>query len=229
MGDTDLNKSKIININDFIFHQNLEFYPNLTGLTCEDNTLIYRMSGNIISSEVLTFDLRTLPGEAWNVSPGEFMRTVRLNKDCKGLTSFRELIKNVVKGENTNIEQLKSIVDGHMSRYFNAKDNSHLLMEENKILLGQIEYDITTIPQDNPLKKLIDNKLDEYANKNKQLGNTGNVLFADDLKQQANPLVLSRVKKDNSMSSRAAFVNVAILLYGILNIGFILALALIRK
>ncbi len=226
MGDID-NKEWL---NELIFKKNLEFHPNLNELTCEKDTLIYKMSGNVISSEVLTFDLRYLPGDAWNVTPGEFMRTIRLNKDCKALTSFHELIKNVLNNSPINPEDLAHQVDIHMNRYFNAKDNAHLLIEENKILLEQIEYDITTIPVGIPLKDLIDKKLDEYANKNKELGNTGNVLFVDDLKQQANPLALTRTKNESyPLSSKAAFVNIAILLYGILNVGVILALALIRN
>ena len=93
MSDTDLSKSKIININDFIFRQNLEFYPNLDGLTCEDNVLYLKQNDNVIDSEALTFDLRTLPGEAWNVTPQKFLEIIKLNKECKGLYKFIELMK----------------------------------------------------------------------------------------------------------------------------------------
>ncbi len=93
MSDTDLSKSKIININDFIFRQNLEFYPNLEGLKCEDNILTYIKNNTIVDSVALTFDLRTLPGEAWNVTPEEFMNIIKLNTDCKGLYKFVELLE----------------------------------------------------------------------------------------------------------------------------------------
>ncbi len=93
MRDSDLSKSKIININDFIFRQNLEFYPNLNGITCEDNVLYLKKDNKIIDSVPLTFDLRTLPGEAWNVTPEEFLDIIKLNKDCKGLYKFLELIE----------------------------------------------------------------------------------------------------------------------------------------
>ena len=99
MGDTDLSKSKIININDFIFRQNLEFYPNLNGLSCEDNTLYLKDKGKTIDSVLLTFDLRTLPGDAWNTDPQEFLNIIKLNKDCKGLYSFIDLMEKY----NTNI------------------------------------------------------------------------------------------------------------------------------
>ena len=93
MSDTDLSKSKIININDFIFRQNLEFYPNLQGLSCEDNILTLKNNNIITDSVTLTFDLRTLPGEAWNVTPEEFIKIIKLNKECKGLYKFIELMQ----------------------------------------------------------------------------------------------------------------------------------------
>ncbi len=92
MSDTE--NTGIININDFIFKQNLEFYPNLEGLSCEDNQIIYRKNGEVINSIALTFDLRTLPGNAWNVSPEEFINIIKLNKDCTGLYGFIKLMQN---------------------------------------------------------------------------------------------------------------------------------------
>ena len=93
MNDNDLSKSKIMNVNDFIFRQNLEFYPNLMGLSCADNTLIYQKNGIVIARVPLTFDLRTLPGEAWNVRPEEFLNIVNLNKDVKGLYKFTQFLQ----------------------------------------------------------------------------------------------------------------------------------------
>lgn len=93
MSDTDLSKSRIINVNDFIFNQNLEFYPNLQGLSCTDNNLTYQRPDGSIVIEPLTFDLRTLPGEAWNVTPEEFINIIKLNKKCKGLYKFIDLIE----------------------------------------------------------------------------------------------------------------------------------------
>ena len=100
MSDSDLSKSKIININDFIFRQNLEFYPNLRGLMVEDNVLKYNKD-NLNINEVLTFDLRTLPGEVWNATPEEFINIVRINKECKGLYRFLDFINK--QGFNTFI------------------------------------------------------------------------------------------------------------------------------
>ncbi len=93
MNDTDLSKSKIININDFIFRQNLEFYPNLQGLSCKGNTIYYTVNNELLAAEPLTFDLRNLPGNAWNVSPQEFVDIIKLNKECKGLYHFIDFIQ----------------------------------------------------------------------------------------------------------------------------------------
>ncbi len=93
INDNDLSKSKIININDFIFRQNLEFYPNLSGLSCVDNVLCYQKDGKNINVP-LTFDLRTLPGYAWNVTPEEFIKIVNLNKETKGLYKFVEFLED---------------------------------------------------------------------------------------------------------------------------------------
>ncbi len=92
MSDTDLSKSKIININDFIFRQNLEFYPNLNGLSCEDNVLILKENGNVIAQETVTFDLRTLPGHVWNYDAKKFMEVIRFNKECLTLGDVADYI-----------------------------------------------------------------------------------------------------------------------------------------
>ncbi len=92
MSDTDLNKSKIININDFIFRQNLEFYPNLRQITCEDNVLTYRSDGEVVDSQTLTFDLRTLPGHVWNYDCKKFMEVIKFNKDCLTLGDVADYI-----------------------------------------------------------------------------------------------------------------------------------------
>ena len=77
--NSGLSKTKIININDFIFRQYLEFYPELQGLSCKDNTLYLEEQNEIIASETLTFDLRTLPGEAWNVDAKTFMEIISMD------------------------------------------------------------------------------------------------------------------------------------------------------
>lgn len=99
----------IININDFIFKQNLEFYPNLEGLSCIDNEIIYKKNGEVINSIALTFDLRTLPGNAWNVSPEEFIDIIKTNKDCTNLYKFIDLMQqhgfdNFIKPQFTESE-----------------------------------------------------------------------------------------------------------------------------
>jgi len=89
----ELNKSRIINVNDFIFKQNLEFYPNLQGLSCEDNIITWTQNNSVIKRIPLTFDLRVLPGDAWLVSPEEFINIIELNKECKSLYKFIDLMQ----------------------------------------------------------------------------------------------------------------------------------------
>lgn len=90
--EEDLAKSRIINVNDFIFRQNLEFYPNLRGLSCQDNILTLSENGEYVDSETLTFDLRTLPGHVWLYTPEEFMDVIRLNKDFDDIYDFLEIL-----------------------------------------------------------------------------------------------------------------------------------------
>ena len=85
-----LSKTKIININDFIFRQYLEFYPELQGLSCKDNILYLKENGDILASEALTFDLRTLPGEAWNVNAKKF---ININVSKRNVISSFNFVK----------------------------------------------------------------------------------------------------------------------------------------
>jgi len=223
--------TKIININDFIFKQNLEFYPNLQGLTCEDNQIVYKNSDGNVMHEVLTFDLRTLPGEAWSVSPKEFLDIIKLNKECKILYKFRDLIDNYNSPlGNSNGEQqenLKNMVAYQMDTYFKAKDHANLLTEENRILIGQVESMIVNLAPNTVMKNFIDEKIDNYFQATKELGKTNELNNADSLKQAVPRLALVKAE-DIKVSSKAAFINVAILLYGVINIGFILAVALMK-
>lgn len=90
----ELGQTKIMNINDFIFRQNLEFYPNLTGIKCRNNELIFEENGEIVRSEVLTFDLRTLPGHVWNYDAKKFMEVIKFNKDCLSLGDVANYIND---------------------------------------------------------------------------------------------------------------------------------------
>ena len=103
----NMDKNKIMYINDFIFRQNLEFYPNLQGLSVEENILKYNESPENRIEEVLTFDLRTLPGDTWNATPKEFIKIVKTNKKCKSLYNFINLLNKYafntfIRPENTS-------------------------------------------------------------------------------------------------------------------------------
>lgn len=228
MSDT----TKIININDFIFKQNLEFYPNLAGLSCEDNQIIFKNSEGNIIHEVLTFDLRTLPGEAWSVGPKEFLDIIKLNKECKVLYKFRDIVDSysgytMASEVNEEQENIKRMIGFQMDTYFNAKDHANLLTEENRILIGQAESMIVNLQPETTVKKWIDEKIDNYFQATKELGKTNGLNNADNLKQAVPRLALVKSEEPKT-SSKAAFINVAILLYGVINIGFILAVALMK-
>jgi len=74
------------------------------------------------------------------------------------------------------------------------------------------------------MKNIINNEIDKYFATTKELG--GNLKPVDELKQ--GPVRALVKKEETPKSSRAAFINVAVLVYGILNIGIILAIALMK-
>ena len=227
MSDTDLSKSKIININDFIFRQNLEFYPNLNGLNCEDNILTYKENGEIVANETLTFDLRTLPGDAWNVSSREFIEIIKINKTCKNLFSFIQIInQNAFDNIILNKEDLENKITNYMNLYFSVKDSFTNLTEDNKILISNIENMIASLPKESVIGNIVNKKLDEYFELTKTIGDTKGKTMALVLKNKHLP---SLIEEDEPVRANAGFINMAILLYGILNIGIILAIAFMRN
>lgn len=127
--------------------------------------------------------------------------------------------------ENPN--SLEQVVSSYMDTYFNSKDNSQYLTSDNQMLLGQVEMHIASLPTTSPLKKIIDTKIDNYYATTKELGKTNSMNNADELRQQANPTRML-IKTEAPKSSRSAFINVAVLLYGIINIGFIIAIAFLK-
>jgi len=225
MSSTDLSKSKIININDFIFRQNLEFYPNLNGLSCEDNILTYTLNGEIVASEALTFDLRTLPGDAWNVISKEFIEIIKINKTCKILFNFIQLInQNAFDNIILNKQELENDITNYMNLYFNVKDSFSHLTEDNKILVSNIETMIASLPKESVIGKIVNTKLDEYFELTKTLGDTKGKSMALVLKNKNLPSLI----EEEPVKSKAGFINIAILLYGICNIGIIIAIAFMK-
>ena len=227
MNNSDTNKNQIINMNDYIFRQNLEFYPNLQGLTCKDNVIYYVKDGNIIASTALNFDLRAIP--TWNTTPEEFIKIINLNKECEHLDSFENLIHTFANVELT--PEVEKNLSNYMNLYFTAQDSFHNLTDFNKNRLESIKITIASLPKTTPMGISINLKLDEYFEITKNIGDTRNMNETDELRQ-GNALV--RIKNETTAlvptktSSRAAFVNISILLYGVINIGLILALALMK-
>jgi len=122
--------------------------------------------------------------------------------------------------ENNSLE---STVKAYMQLYFKAKE-SPFLTEDNRTLLGQVSSNIAILPENSYMKNIINNEIDKYFATTKELG--GNLKPVDELKQ--GPVRALVKKEETPKSSRAAFINVAVLVYGILNIGIILAIALMK-
>ena len=222
-----LSKTKIININDFIFRQYLEFYPELAGLSCKENVLYLKENGEIVANETLTFDLRTLPGEAWNVDAKTFMEIIKINKSCKKLESFINLLnQNAFNNFTIDKDTLDTEVTDYMNLYFSIKDSFSYLIEDNKILIGNIETLIATLPKETALGTLVNQKLDEYFEITKEFGDTKGKGMVLELKDKNVPAIIP--EEEHTRTSKAAFVNIAIILYGVLNIGIILAIALMK-
>ena len=224
-----LNETKVIYMNDYMFRQYLEFYPNLQGLSCQKSTLYLQENGEIVANETLTFDLRTLPGEAWNLNAKDFMEIIKINKSCKKLESFINLLnQNAFNNITLNKEQLDNEVTDYMNLYFNVKDSFHYLIEDNKILIGNIETLIATLPKETVLGNLVNQKLDEYFEITKEIGDSKGKGMVLELKNKNVPAILPEEEMPITRSSKAAFINIAIILYSVLNIGIILAIALMK-
>ncbi len=127
-----------------------------------------------------------------------------------------------------------------MDRYIRGRLNMKYLTEDNKTLVGQTLNYINNLPEGTELKSTIDMYKLEYYKKAKQSNSPNELEIADELMQIQNTQELkltnndgpklALVKKEESypLASKAAFINVAILLYGMLNIGFIIAIAILR-
>lgn len=126
-------------------------------------------------------------------------------------------------GYNNFDNSLESQIKRYMNLYFTAKESPYLT-GDNRTLIGQVEANINSLPANSYMKQIVNNEIDQYFATTKELG--GDLSKADELKQGP---VRALVKKEEPRgSSRAAFINVAVLLYGILNIGIILAIALMK-
>lgn len=124
---------------------------------------------------------------------------------------------------NNNLE---NEVKNYMGTYFKAIDNRHYLTGDNSNLVAQTESIITSLPE-GALKTTINNELDNYYEHTKEIGNVSSMNNADTLRQ-GGPVRALVKKEETPISSRAAFINLAILLYGVVNIGIILAIAFMK-
>ena len=126
-----------------------------------------------------------------------------------------------------NNNDLKSEISNGMSTYFEAKDNFRFLTSENKILVANTANSMAKLPNNSPIKQYIDSQLDNYYQYTKEMGNTNSMNDIDELRQRGPARALVKTEQQPT-SSRAAFINIAILLYGVVNIGIILAIAFMK-
>lgn len=126
-----------------------------------------------------------------------------------------------------NSNNIKSDISNGMATYFEAKDNFNLLTSENKILVTNTENSIARLPESSPIKQYISQELDNYYAQTKEMGKINSMNNVDELRQGGPVRALVKTE-EHPNSSRAAFINMAILLYGVVNIGIILAIAFMK-
>ncbi|MDE5539890.1 MAG: hypothetical protein K2J20_05335 [Bacilli bacterium] len=122
---------------------------------------------------------------------------------------------------------LRDLTGYYLNAYFEAKGNAQKLTGPNLALIGQVEANIAALPQDSEMKKIINSNIDDYFAQTKKQGQITDMNNADQLRQEGPKLALVK-KETEGIKSRAAFINVAILIYGIANIGIILAIAFMK-
>jgi len=121
-----------------------------------------------------------------------------------------------------NNDELTYQVNNYMTKYYRMKDESHRLNEPNKMLLGQIEDTMANLPENSNIKRIINSNLEEHD----RAFNTGvnNTMELPTVRKR----MLPAIQKEDKIFSRAGFINAAILLYGMINIGIIVAIAIMR-
>ena len=129
--------------------------------------------------------------------------------------------------EGTYKEVLEEKITNYMNLYFIAKDSFQYLTDDNKSLVGRTEMEIANTPKDSLKGQIVNRKLDEYFEITKEMGNSKEMTRIREMQTQKYPLAPTS-EEPVMKSSKAAFVNIAIIIYGVLNIGIILAIALMK-
>ena len=99
--------------------------------------------------------------------------------------------------------------------------------KDNKILVGNIETLIATLPKETVVGSLVNEKLDEYFEITKEIGDSKGKGMVLELKNKNVPAIIPE-DGARARSSKAAFINIAIIIYSVLNIGIILAIAIMK-
>lgn len=126
-----------------------------------------------------------------------------------------------------NQNNYEPLIKSGIDTYTTAKNNYHLLTDDNKAIVSQVENAIVNLPENSALKKMINERFNQVFENTKELGDFNSMRNVDTLRQSGPSLALVK-KETRESSSRAAFINIAILLYGVVNIGVILAIALMK-
>lgn len=114
-------------------------------------------------------------------------------------------------------------VSKNMEKYYKMKEQAHRLNEPNKMLIGQTEDTMANLPENSNIKKMINTNLEEHDRAyNTGINNTKELMVVPQ-----NYPVLVRKQEEKSFN-RAGFINAAILLYGMINVGIIVAIALMK-
>ena len=117
-----------------------------------------------------------------------------------------------------------------MPAYYELKERKNDLIDTHRSAIGTLEYNFTTIPKNYPLGNLIDKSLMDYELKNK---GTETVRSFEAYQTKNLPVVqkstsLLEEKSYTRVRTKTGFVNIVVILYGILNIGMILAMAIMK-
>lgn len=125
---------------------------------------------------------------------------------------------------NTNFNLKK--VNDYMNTYFKMKDNFNRLTDNNKSLVAMTENSIALLPKSSIMEQWITQKINEYFEMTKTIGDEKGTTMALVLKNKNQP---SLIEEDvPNYYPKAGYINIAILIYGIINIGIILAIAFMK-
>ena len=76
--------------------------------------------------------------------------------------NYNNGVPNYYSTTNSASLSLNDEIARGMNIYFKAKENSRYLTEDNKILVSNAEYYISAVPNNHPVKQIINNEINSY-------------------------------------------------------------------